>query len=395
MSKKKNKKSHKMKSTSGMPSFAFAKVKVVGVGGGGGNAVSRMSSEFIKGVDFVAVNTDVQDLDASSVKNKLYIGRNLTRGLGTGMNPELGKQAAEENRSEIAEMVNGADLVFITAGMGGGTGTGAAPVIAEVAKQAGALTVAVVTKPFAFEGSQRSRIAQEGLLKLKEKVDALIVIPNDRIFSIINKDTSIIKAFESIDEVLRNAVQGIVELIATPGIINLDFADVRVVMQDAGSAIVGLGIASGQERAMNAVTQAVSSPLLEVTIDGAKGVLLGIAGSRDLKMNEVNDIAKAVSEAVDPGAKIIFGAYYDRKLKAGQVKVTLIATGFNGSKASNSLFSGFNERETLPVFMNDDAKEVKIDFASMPENVIEEAPKKEKKEDDSWDIPAFMRKRKK
>ena len=371
-------------------------MKVVGVGGGGGNAVSRMSSEFVRGVEFVAVNTDTQDLDASNVKNKLYIGKNLTRGLGTGMNPDLGKQAAEENRSEIAEMINGADLVFITAGLGGGTGTGASPIIAEVAKQSGALTVAVVTKPFSFEGSQRSRIAHEGLLKLKDKVDALIVIPNDRIFSIIDKDTSIIKAFESIDEVLRNAVQGIVELIATPGIINLDFADVRVVMQDAGSAIVGLGVASGQERALNAVTQAVSSPLLEVTIDGAKGVLLGIAGSRDLKMNEVNDIAKAVSEAVDPGAKIIFGAYYDRKLRQGQIKVTLIATGFNEAKSSSSLFSGFNERETLPVFMTEEAKEVKFDFRDAIEEPAPEPAKKEKKEDhDSWDIPAFMRKKKK
>ncbi|MDP3956710.1 MAG: cell division protein FtsZ [bacterium] len=392
MSKKKSKKTN-----GGASNFTFAKVRVVGVGGGGGNAVSRMNSEFIKGVEFVAVNTDVQDLDASGVRNKLYIGKNLTRGLGTGMNPELGKQAAEENRSEIAEMINGADLVFITAGLGGGTGTGASPVIAEVAKQAGALTVAVVTKPFAFEGSQRSRIAQEGLLKLKDKVDALIVIPNDRIFSIINKDTSIIKAFEAIDEVLRNAVQGIVELIATPGIINLDFADVRVIMQDAGSAIVGLGIASGQERAINAVTQAVSSPLLEVTIDGAKGVLLGIAGSRDLKMNEVNDIAKAIAEAVNPAAKIIFGAYYDRKLKPGQIKVTLIATGFNGQKASNSLFSSFGERETLPTFMTEEVKDTKLDFAtsSSNEKSVEE-PKKDKKEErDSWDIPAFMRKRKK
>lgn len=389
------KKKHK-KISPAAPSFAYANVKVIGVGGGGGNAVSRMTDDFIRGVEFVAVNTDVQDLNASSVKNKLYIGKNLTKGLGTGMNPELGKQAAEENRSEIAEALAGADLVFITAGLGGGTGTGASPIIAEVAKQAGALTVAVVTKPFSFEGSQRSRIAQEGLLKLKDKVDALIVIPNDRIFSIINKDTSIIKAFESIDEVLRNAVQGIVELIATPGIINLDFADVRVVMQDAGSAIVGLGVASGQDRAINAVTQAVSSPLLEVTIDGAKGVLLGIAGSRDMKMNEVNDIAKAVSEAVDPAAKIIFGAYFDRKLKQGQIKVTLIATGFSSSKASNSLFTGFGERETLPVFMTDEAKEVKIDFNAMSEKpMVEEPIKKEKKEDDtSWDIPAFMRKRK-
>ena len=373
--------------------FSFAKVKVVGVGGGGCNAVSRMSDGFLKGVEFIAVNTDAQDLDAAPIRSKLYIGRNLTRGLGTGMNPELGKQAAEENRSEIAEALSGADLIFVTAGLGGGTGTGAAPVVADVAKQSGALTIAVVTKPFTFEGSQRSRIAQEGLLKLKEKVDALIVIPNDRIFSVINKDTSIIKAFEAIDEVLRNAVQGIVELIATPGIVNLDFADVRVVMQDAGSAIVGIGHASGPERSINAVTQAVSSPLLDVTIDGAKGVLLVIAGGRDLKMNEVNDIAKAVAEAVDPNAKIIFGAYHDRKLKPGGLKVTVIATGFNGSKPANSLFGSFGDKEApLSVF----AAEVDdTETASLPETRHEKASGAVKKDEkDAWDIPAFMRKKK-
>ena len=373
--------------------FSFAKVKVVGVGGGGSNAVSRMAKDFFKGVEFIAVNTDAQDLDAAPVRNKLYIGRNLTHGLGTGMNPELGKQAAEENRSEIAEALSGADLIFVTAGLGGGTGTGAAPVIADVAKQSGALTIAVVTKPFTFEGSQRSRIAQEGLLKLKEKVDALIVIPNDRIFSIINKDTSIIKAFEAIDEVLRNAVQGIVELIATPGVVNLDFADVKVVMQDAGSAIVGIGHASGPERSINAVTQAVSSPLLDVTIDGAKGVLLVIAGGRDLKMNEVNDIAKTVAEAVDPNAKIIFGAYHDRKLKPGAIKVTVIATGFNGSKPANSLFGSFGDKEApLSVF----AAEVDdMETVSLPETRHEKAPEATKKDEkDAWDIPAFMRKKK-
>ena len=402
MSKAKKKTStskRQIRSTSPSALFSFAKVKVIGVGGGGGNAVSRMSKDFIRGVEFVAVNTDAQDLDTISVKNKLYIGKNLTRGLGTGMNPELGRQAAEENRSEIAEAVQGADLVFITAGFGGGTGTGVSPVVAEAAKQAGALTIAVVTKPFSFEGSQRARIAQEGILKLKDKVDALIVIPNDRIFSVINKDTSLLKAFESIDDVLRSAIHGIVELIATPGIVNLDFADVRVVMQDAGSAIVGVGIASGQERAMNAVTQAVSSPLLEVTIDGAKGVLLGIAGGRDLKMNEINDIAKAVSEAVDSNAKIIFGAYHDRKLKAGQVKVTLIATGFSGAKPTHSLFAAGERENAFPLFASDEEKEPKIDFAKSepvfkPADIYEDEKKSEEKDGSAWDIPAFMRKKK-
>lgn len=383
-----------------------ARVKVVGVGGGGGNAVSRMSKNFIRGVEFIAVNTDVQDLDCCNVKNKLYIGRNLTKGLGTGMNPELGRQAAEENRSEIAESLQGADLVFITAGMGGGTGTGGAPIIAETAKQSGALTIAVVTKPFSFEGSQRSRIAQEGLLKLKDKVDALIVIPNDRIFSIINQDTSILRAFESIDMVLKNAVSGIVELIATPGIINLDFADIRVVMEDAGAAIVGVGLASGKDRAQNSVTQAVNSPLLEVTIDGAKGVLLGIAGGRDLRMTEINEIARAVAEAVDPGARIIFGAYHDKKLRAGHVKVTLIATGFNGTKPAHSLFSNLYEKQApaTATFMQNDLRTEgtqKAESQSDPEPKTEyKLAKTETKsrsteeEGDVWEVPAFMRRKK-
>lgn len=385
-----------------------AVVRVVGVGGGGGNAVSRMSGDFVRGVEFIAVNTDVQDLDYCHVKKKIYIGRNLTKGLGTGMNPELGRQAAEENRSEIAEALAGSDLVFITAGMGGGTGTGGSPIIAEVAKQAGALTIAVVTKPFSFEGSQRSRIAQEGILKLKDKVDALIVIPNDRIFSIINQDTSIIKAFESIDMILKNAVSGIVELITTPGIINLDFADVRVIMEDAGAAIVGVGMASGKERAQNAVSQAVNSPLLEVTIDGAKGVLLGIAGGRDLRMTEINEIARQVAEAVDPGARIIFGAYHDKRLRAGNLKVTIIATGFNGTKPAGSLFGGIYEKEkqttTVSSMLQTDyrsegmkraesEREVseKIDF-KLGNNEKFEEPVAE--EADVWEVPAFIRRKK-
>lgn len=396
MAKKSGKRVRRAKpKMSPMTNNSLAKVKVVGIGGGGGNAVSRMSYDFIKGVEFIAINTDAQDLDATGLKRRIYIGQNLTRGLGTGMNPDLGRQAAEENRSEIAEALSEADLVFVTAGLGGGTGTGASPIVAEVAKQSGALTIAVVTKPFSFEGSQRSRIAHDGILKLKDKVDAMIVIPNDRIFSIIDKDTSIMKAFESIDDVLRNAVKGIVDLIVTPGLVNLDFADVKVVMQDAGSAIVGMGIASGQERSINAVSQAVSSPLLDVTIDGAKGVLLGIAGGRDLKMNEVNEIAKTVTEAVDPGAKIIFGAYNDKRLKEGHIKVTLIATGFNGAKPAGSLFgeSTYPDKSTLA--------SARADFKSQDKF---EAPREDKKEDkkkeddssgDSWEIPAFMRRSKK
>ncbi len=327
-----------------------ANVKVIGIGGGGGNAVARMAKDFYRGVDFIAINTDHQDLDHCEVKTKLYIGKGLTKGLGTGMNPDLGRQAAEENRSEISEAVQGADLVFLSAGMGGGTGTGATPVIAEAAKQAGALTIAVVTKPFAFEGSQRERLAAEGLMKLKDKVDALIVVPNDRIFTVISKDTPIVKAFEAIDDILRKALKGLVEMIAMPGIINVDFADVKNVIQDAGVAIVGVGTATGADRAVKAVTAALHSPLLETSPDGAKAVLLGISGGKDLKMTEVNDAAKIVSQTADPGARIIFGAYYDRNLPAGQLKVTVIAAGFNGSQ-NGSLFgsstNGFESRQSI------------------------------------------------
>src|SRR3984957_8465812 len=309
-----------------------ANVKVVGIGGGGNNAVARLARDFTRGVDFIAINTDHQDLDECEVKTKLYIGKSLTRGLGTGMNPDLGRQAAEENRSEISEVVQGADLVFLAAGLGGGTGTGASPIVAEAAKQSGALVIAGVTKPFTFEGSQRERLAAEGLIKLRDKVDAIIVVPNDRIFTVISKDTPIVKAFEAIDEILRNALRGLVEIIAMPGIINVDFADVKNIMQDAGIAIVGVGRASGEDRAVKAVNAALHSPLLETNPEGAKAVLLGITGNRDLRMTEVNDAAKIVAQTADPSARIIFGAYHDRNMKPGELKVTIVATGFNGSQ---------------------------------------------------------------
>ncbi len=336
----KQKKQRKEK-MSGNPDIS---IKVVGIGGGGGNAVSRMSRDFMKGVEFIAINTDHQDLAHCSVRRKIYIGKSLTRGFGTGMNPEIGRQAAEENRAEIAEALNGTDLIFIAAGLGGGTGTGAAPVVAEIAKQSGALTVAFVTKPFAFEGSQRDRIAQGGMIKLREKVDALMIVPNDRIFSIISKDTPLLKAFAAIDDILKNALSGIVEVIISPGIINLDFADVRAIMDGAGTAVIGLGIASGPDRAGEAVRQAINSPLLEISAEGAKGVLLGISGGSDMKMNEINEAAKMVAQAVDPGAKIIFGAYRDRKLRPNQLKITLIATGINGVQPANSLFGSYVKR---------------------------------------------------
>ncbi|HEY4475888.1 MAG TPA: cell division protein FtsZ [Candidatus Paceibacterota bacterium] len=364
-----------------------AKIKVVGVGGGGGNAVSRMYDDLgVKGVEFIAINTDAQDLDYCRAKKKIYIGKNLTRGLGTGMNPDLGRQAAEENRAEIVEALKDADLVFITAGLGGGTGSGGSPLIAEAARENGALTVAVVTKPFAFEGSQRGRIAQEALVKLKEKVDTLIVIPNDRIFSIIRKDTPLIKAFEYIDDVLRFAVQGIAELIAMPGIINVDFADVKTIMKDAGPALVGIGIASGQDRAITSVNQVINSPLLEISIEGAKGVLFGVAGNRDLKMNEINEVAKVISASVDPAAKIIFGAYHDRKLRPGQIKVTLIATGFNGQV--------IRAMETsTPTLFGSDQKTTK-EFPPFEDKKAKLASTKQKNDSDIWEIPTFLRKKK-
>lgn len=386
------------------PRSWLGNIKVVGIGGGGGNAVSRMSGGFMRGVEFMAINTDHQDLDHCNVRHKVYIGRNLTKGLGTGMNPELGRQAAEENRSEIAEAMRGADLVFIAAGLGGGTGTGASPIVAEVAKQNGALVLAFATKPFSFEGSQRERIAQEGLAKLKDKVDALIVVPNDRIFTVISKETPITKAFDTIDDVLRNALLGIVELIISPGIINVDFADVRTILEDAGSAIVGVGVASGPERAINAVNLALHSPLLEVNPEGAKGVLLGVSGGRDLRMNEVNEAAKVVSQTVDPSAKIIFGAYHDRRLKPNQIKITLIATGFEGVQSASLFPPHFNggklssfgaafEEEKPKHAQEKVSREEARAGETRGGGKSEKTPGK-KEESDAWDIPTFLRRRK-
>jgi len=376
------------------------KIKVVGIGGGGGNALSRMRDDFtVKNIDFIAINTDAQDLDSCNANKKIYVGKNLTRGLGAGMNPEIGRQAAEENRSEIIEALKGADLVFITAGLGGGTGSGGSSVVAEIARELGSLTIGVVTKPFSFEGAQRNRIAQDALIKLKEKVDTMIVVPNDRIFSIIQKDTPIIKAFEYIDEVLRYAVQGISEMIAMPGIVNVDFADVRAVMQDAGSALVGIGRGSGQDRALTAVSQAVNSPLLEVAIDGAKGVLFTVASNRDLKMTEINDVAKTIAGVVDPNAKIIFGAYNDRNLSKGQLKVTLVATGFNGSviksESSQPLTSLFAPASSSAMLASATTiKEKEVD-RELNEEEKPKVTKESKKNDDVWDIPTFLRKKRK
>ncbi len=410
MAKKKQSKPRREKPQSSLSPLV---IKVVGIGGGGGNAVARISREFVRGVEFIAINTDHQDLDYCEVRKKVYIGKNLTHGLGTGMNPELGRQAAEENRSEIAESLKGADLVFLAAGLGGGTGSGTTPIVAEAAKQAGALTLAFVTKPFTFEGSQRQRIAEDALVKLKDKVDALIVVPNERIFTIISKETPILKAFEAIDDVLRNALMGLVELIVTPGIVNVDFADVRAVVQDAGSAIVGIGVASGQDRAVQAVNQALNSPLLEVNPEGATGVLLGISGGRDMRMQEISEAAKIVAQTIDPSARIIFGAYHDRKMKPNQLKITLIATGFGNAGSSASLFGEakgfFSGRGT--VFPAEEMKNrdegkgkqseellfVKKDKSTPAEPVEKDEKGKESKKTDAdaWDIPTVLRRKKK
>lgn len=312
----------------------FARIKVVGVGGGGGNTIDHMVSCRIHGVEFIAVNTDAQDLHHSQAKQKIHVGKNTTRGLGAGMNPELGKLSAEENKEEIKEALKGADMVFITAGMGGGTGTGGAPVVAEAAKEIGALTVAVVTKPFSFEGQKRNKIAEEGLSNLAERVDTMIVIPNDRVLAVIDKKTPMLQAFAAINDILRHGVQGISDLIVYPGIINVDFADVKAIMQDAGTALMGIGRATGEDRAAQAAKMAIDSPLLEANIEGAKGVLFSIAGGSDITMWEINEAAKIITDSADKDAKIIFGAMNDERLRKGELKVTVVATGFAGSGGS-------------------------------------------------------------
>ncbi len=306
----------------------FARIRVVGCGGGGGNAVNHMVNSKVKGVEFIAVNTDAQDLHRSLAKRKIHIGRNLTKGLGAGMNPELGKRAAEETRQEIQEALQGSDLVFITCGMGGGTGTGAAPVVAKIAKEVGALTVAIVTRPFTFEGLQRKEIAERGLVDLKHEVDAYIVIPNDKLLSIVEAQTTAKTAFALADEILRQAVEGVSDIITTPGDINTDFNDIKAIMEGAGPALMGIGIAEGDTRAKDAAALAVNSPLLDVSITGAKGVLFVVAGSDDLGILEVQEAAKVVSDSVDKDAKVIFGIMRDEKLKKGQIRIIVIATGF-------------------------------------------------------------------
>lgn len=330
---------------------SFARIRVVGAGGSGSNAVNHMVGSKVKGVEFIAVNSDAQDLHHSLAKKKIHIGKNLTRGLGAGGNPDMGRRAADETREEISNAIKGSDMVFITCGMGGGTGTGSAPIIANIARESGALTVGVVTKPFLFEGQERMRLAMQGIEELKKEVDALITIPNDRLLAIVDKETSVRNAFEQCDNVLMQAVEGISDLITMPGIINVDFADIRSVMENAGSALMGVGISSGEKRAEEAAQAAINSPLLEVSITGAKGVLFAIAGGDDLGMLEIQDSARVITESIDPQARVIFGAIRDEKLKKNEVKVTVIATGFPEEHTANDSYSR-QAPETISQYAN-------------------------------------------
>ncbi len=304
------------------------KIKVVGVGGSGSNTISRMAKCKIKGVELVAINTDSQDLKKVRANNKVRIGKNLTKGLGTGMNPEIGKKAAEEQREEISKALKGSDMVFVTCGLGGGTGSGAAPIVAEIAKNMGALTIGIVTKPFSFEGVSRMRIAERSQRLLKKKVDALIAIQNDKLLEILEPKTTVSNAFWLCDDILRQAVQGISDLILLPGIINVDFANVKTIMKDSGSALFGIGKAKGEKRAQRAALAAINSPLLNVSPKGAKGILFNVSGGKDISLSEIDEISRVFTEAVSPEAKIVFGAVQDEKLIKGELKVTVIATGF-------------------------------------------------------------------
>jgi cell division protein FtsZ len=336
----------------------IAEIRVIGVGGGGNNAVNRMITAGLQGVNFVTVNTDSQALQLSRANQKVQVGIKLTKGLGAGANPDIGAKAAEESREELAKALKGADMVFVTAGMGGGTGTGGAPIVAEVAKEMGALTVGVVTRPFTFEGRKRAMQAEKGIAELKSKVDTLITIPNDRLLQVVDKHTTIHEAFRIADDVLRQGVQGISDLIAVPGLINLDFADVKTIMSNTGSALMGIGQATGENRAADAARKAISSPLLETSIEGAKGVLLNITGGINLTLFEVNEAAGIIAEAADPEANIIFGAVIDENLKE-ELRVTVIATGFDQQWAG---FPGSQTKAQETTIIKPVAKEVDIDI---------------------------------
>ncbi|MDM5156091.1 cell division protein FtsZ [Bacillus sp. DX1.1] len=372
----------------------LASIKVIGVGGGGNNAVNRMIEHGVQGVDFIAVNTDAQALNLSKAETKMQIGGKLTRGLGAGANPEVGKKAAEESKEQIQEALRGADMVFVTAGMGGGTGTGAAPVVAQVAKELGALTVGVVTRPFTFEGRKRATQAATGIAAFKENVDTLIVIPNDRLLEIVDKNTPMLEAFREADNVLRQGVQGISDLIATPGLINLDFADVKTIMSNKGSALMGIGFGSGENRAAEAAKRAISSPLLETSIDGAQGVIMNITGGTNLSLYEVQEAADIVASASDPEVNMIFGSVINESLK-DEIVVTVIATGFDDSISIQPpkpfvrpTTSTNHAQQQQPVAQPQKQREVKRE-------VKREEPIAHDRNTDSddIDIPAFLRNR--
>jgi cell division protein FtsZ len=381
----------------------FARIKVIGVGGSGKNALNHMINSKVKGVEFIAVNTDLQDLHNSLASKKIHIGKNLTRGLGTGMNPELGKRAAEETKEEIQEALKGADMVFVAGGAGGGTYSGAAPVIAKIAKELGILTIAVVTRPFMFEGLVRNKVATQAIDELRNNVDSIIVVPNDRLLSIVSKDTTAKSAFAICDDILRQAVEGISDLITTPGTINIDFADIRAVIENAGPALMGIGSASGEKRAEEAAKAAINSPLLEVSINGAKGVLFSIAGGEDLTLFEIQDAAKIITESIDPNAKVIFGTIYSDKLKKNEIQITVIASGFSENPNKKTLFQSMmnsqpkeeiKEDKKISFFGNNQNEPTK-ETKSEPINVNE--PKKDIKIDDEDDwgaVPAFLRRNK-
>ena len=367
----------------------FAKIKVVGVGGSGGSTVNHMVRSKIRGVEFIAVNTDAQALHHSLAGVKLHIGKTTTRGLGAGMDPEMGRKAADENQNEIREALKGSDMVFVTCGLGGGTGTGASPLVAEIARDSGALTVAVVTKPFAFEGTQRKAIADRGLKELTEKVDTIITIPNDRIFEIVDKKMTLRDSFGMVNDVLRQGVQGIAELITVPGDTNVDFADVKAIMRDAGSALMGIGEGTGENRAVEAAKAAINSPLLELSIEGAKGLLFNVIAGPDLRAHELADAAKVITAQADPNAKIIYGTVLDENMK-DTVRITVIATGF-GEEGKAPLRTETSYRPSL--FMRKADKPAASSAKTNQEKAAKEKEEAEEEETSELDIPAFIRKK--
>ncbi len=355
-----------------------ARIKVIGVGGSGGSAINRMIEAKLKGVDFIAVNSDAQALKESLAESSIQIGRDLTRGLGCGADPEKGRMSAEENKDEIYEELRESDMVFVTAGMGGGTGTGAAPVVAGIAKELGALTVAVVTKPFTFEGQRRMKLAEAGIEELRKNVDTLIVIPNDRLLQVVDKKTTLMDAFRVVDDVLRQGVKGITDLITQHGLINLDFADVKAIMQDSGTALMGIGSGTGESRAIEAARAAIDSPLLEISIDGAKGILMNITGGPDLGMYEIDEAAKTITEAADPEANIIFGAVIDETMQ-GEVRITVVATNFEGKNERPRVMDSSSYSSASMLSQNSASRPLSSSVNNEPEDELE--------------VPAFIRRK--